>query len=99
MKWLKGNQYKFTDPEYKKYFKQAYKMQTWVAIIFGVGFVVLGLIRPENEHLSGNSSAFFIVTAIFMLLSGYLLGAANAVESADKYQAKKDKKNDEIPTL
>ncbi len=99
MKWLKGNQYKFSDPEYAKYFRQAYKYQSWVTIIFGLAVLILILIEPDNHKFSGYDSIFFIITAIFMLLSGYCIGAANAVESADKYQAKKDKKNDEIPTL
>jgi len=95
----KNNSHKFTDPEYAKYSKQAYKTQFFLTLIFLVALGIGEIIFDDNQRLSGSNAFMFVATTIFLLLSGFCLGAASAVESADKYQAKKDKKNNEIPTV
>ena len=95
MKWPKGKQYKFTDPEYKKFWKQA-----MVAfLVSNIGMVIIGLIFQSivgDADYTGKQQVWVIFIGVFLLISGYTLGCANTAELADKYQAKKDKKNEGI---
>jgi uncharacterized membrane protein len=63
--------------------------------------VIVGLTLPlfiGDPDYTGNQQVWVVATGIFVLIAGYALGCADTAEKADRYQDKKDKKN-EIPTV
>lgn len=93
-----AKQYKIIDPEYRKYWKQAMLTFIGTVIVMVIIYSILSVFLGDTDF-SAKQKIWIMFGWVFMVAAGYCIGGANAIESADKYQAKKDKKNDEIPTV